>query len=357
MIRHLHPFRLLLPLVVLAVPLQAQRSQNEGPTDILVYVTFENSRPVGEQLRVDLTNASGIPMSQGFTDSSGRVLFQVGSQGGYIVKVSGLDIKDGSSESFEVFFCPSHCSRQVFVRVKAKAAPGESTATQNTTTKSTTTKSAASSGNPAVTSAAELRVPDTARKAFDQGMSAWQKKDYQQAAERFETAVADYPEYDTAYNNLGVMYAHLGQDDKAMAAFRRSVELNDKNADADRNLARMLMRQKDYAQAEQLLKKALTVQAPDAATLTMLAITEIQNGQVDEALKDAQKVHGLPHAGYALVHYISGEVLEEKHQYTQATVEYTTYLRESPSGPEAAEVKSALERLSNSTAKATPNTQ
>ena len=319
MIRHFRPLRFLLPLVFLVVHLQAQQRQNEGPTDIQVYVTFEDSRPAGEQLRVDLSNASGIPMTQAFTDSSGRALLQVGSQGGYIVKATGPGIKDGASESFEVFYCASHCTRQVFLRVKAA-----SDSTQSTTTKSTTTKSSASSGNPAVTSAAELRVPDTARKAFDQGMTAWQKKDYQQAAEKFEKAVADYPQYDTAYNNLGVMYAHLGQNDKAMAAFKRSVELNDKNADADRNLARMLMRQKDFAQAEQLLKKALTVQAPDAATLTMLAITEIQNGQVDEALKDAQKVHALPHDGYALVHYISGEALEEKHQYTQATVEYTT---------------------------------
>ena len=110
------------------------------------------------------------------------------------------------------------------------------------------------------------------------------------------------------------MYAHLGQNDKAMAAFKRSVELNDKNADADRNLARLLIRQKDYPQAEDLLKKALAVQAPDAATLTMLAIAEIQDGKPDDALKDAQKVHALPHDGYAVVHYIAGEALEEKHQ-------------------------------------------
>ena len=257
MIRYLRPFRFALPLVLLALPLHAQRSQSEGPTDIQVYVTYDNSRPAGEQLRVDLSNASGIPMTQAFTDSSGRALLQVGSQGGYIVKVSGLDIQDGASESFEVFYCPSHCTRQVFVRVKGKGDSAQSTATQ----------SSGKPGKPSVTSAAELRVPQTARKTFDQGMTAWQKKDYQQAAEKFEKAVAEYPQYDTAYNNLGVMYAHLDQNDKAMAAFKRSVELNDKNADADRNLARMLMRQKDYPQAEELLKKALVGSAAGCCNL------------------------------------------------------------------------------------------
>ncbi len=205
-----------------------------------------------------------------------------------------------------------------------------------------------------MTSAAELRAPQNARKAFDQGMTAWQKKDYQQAAEKFEKAVADYPEYDTAYNNLGVMYAHLGQNDKAMAAFKRSVELNDKNADADRNLARMLMRNKEYPQAEELLKKALTVQPPDAPTLTMLAIAEIQDGKPDDALRDAQQVHAFPHDGYAVVHYVAGEALEEKNQFAKASAEYALYLKESPNGAEAVQVKSAMARLSSSTASAAP---
>ncbi len=343
MIRLLRLFGLLLPLVLLGLPLQAQHGQTEGPTDIQVRVTFDDSRPAGEQLRVDLSNASGILMSQAFTDSSGRALLQVQSQGGYMVKVTGPGIEDGASESFEVFNCPSHCTRQVFLRVKAKAAPGESTATRST----------GKPDNPAVTSAAELRVPQNARKAFDQGMTAWQKRDYQQAAEKFEKAVAEYPEYDTAYNNLGVMYAHLGQNDKAIAAFRHSVELNDKNADADRNLARMLIRQKDYPQAEALLKKSLSVAPTEAATLTMLVMAEVEDGKLDEALKDAQKVHALPHDGYAVVHYIAGEVLEEKHQNAEATVEYNLYLKEAPNGPDAAQVKSALQRLS-ATASAAP---
>lgn len=342
MIPHLRSFHLLLALVFLVPPLQAQRSQNEGPTDIQVYVTYDDNRPAGEQLRVDLSNAGGIPMSQSFTNSSGRTLFQVQSQGGYIVKVTGLDIQDGASESFEVFYCPNHCVRQVFVRVKDKAEAAHSTPAP----------SSGKGANPPVTSAAELRVPQEARKAFDQGLAAWQKKDYQQAAEKFEKAVAEYPQYDTAYNNLGVMYAHLGQNDKSMAAFKRAVELNDKNADADRNLARLMIRQKDYPQAEELLKKSLAVEPTEASSLTMLAIAEVQDGKPDEALKDAQKVHTLPHEGYALVHYISGEVLEEKHQYPQATAEYNLYLKEAPNGPEAGQVKSAIERLSSPPASA-----
>ncbi len=343
--RYFRPIGLLIPLVLLSIPLQAQRKERpEGPTNLQIYVFFDDNRPAGEHLQVNLTNAGGIPVSQGFTDGSGRTVLQAPGAGGYMLKISGEHIQKDASESVEVTPCPMEqgCTRSVYVHVKAKAE---------------TTESTAKSGQAAVTSTADLLVPQSARKAFDQGMTAWQKKDYQQAAEKFEKAVLEYPKYDTAYNNLGVMYAHLNQTDKAMAAFKHSVELNDKNGDADRNLARMLMRQKDFPHAEEMLKKSLAVQPPDAATLTMLAVAEIQDGKVDDALRDAQKVHELPHDGYSVVHFVAGAALEEKHQYAQAAAEYTTYLRESPNGPDAEQVKSALQRLSNSTAAAAPNPQ
>jgi tetratricopeptide (TPR) repeat protein len=200
-------------------------------------------------------------------------------------------------------------------------------------------------GSRPVTSAAELAVPQDARKAFDKGLAAWQKKEYDKAAAEFEKAVALYPSYDTAYNNLGVMYAHLKQPEKALAAFEHSVQLNDKNADADRNLARMCMRQQNFARAEDLLKKSLSVQPLDASSLTMLSVAEIENGEVDASLRDARKVHELPHEGYALSHYVAGQDLERKQQVQDAIAEYMVYLRESPNGPEVVQVKSALDRL------------
>jgi tetratricopeptide (TPR) repeat protein len=360
MMRDLLRLGWLIPLVLAANLLQAQRQEpQQGPTNLQVYVVYDDSRPAGAHLQVNLVSSSGIPVAEGFTDSSGRTLLQAPGSGGYTVKVSGEAIQKGATESVDVVPCPMvQCTRTVFVRTKAVAGAADgSGGTSNAGKKNKGTESVGKAPNAAITSAAELRIPASARKAFDEGMTAWQKHDYKQAAEKFEKSVADYPQYDTAYNNLGVMYAHLGENDKSMSAFKRAVELNDKNADADRNLARLLIRQKHYPQAEELLKKALTVQAPDATTLTMLAISEVQDGKPDEALKDAQKVHALPHEGYAVVHYIAGEVLEEKHQTTEAVAEYNLYLKEAPSGNEAPLVKNALQRLSSPSASAAPTPQ
>ena len=63
------------------------------------------------------------------------------------------------------------------------------------------------------------------------------------------------------------------------------------------------------------------------------------------ALQNALKVHQLPHEGYAVAHYVAGRAYELKQQYQKATAEYETYLRESPDGPEARQVRNALARV------------
>jgi len=305
--------------------------------EIIVRVTFQNDRNAGDKIRVDLINETGVPVGEGFTDSEGRAVFHVATAGTYEVRASGTPIQGTTTERVHVEDMDK--SRTVYVRATPA---GEAPAT--------TTKTNA----PPVTSAAELKIPTDAKKAFHKGMEAWERNDYPKAAEQFEKAVAIYPEYDTAYNNLGVMYYQMGHTDKARAAFERSVALNDKNADGDRNLARMLIHDGNYARAEDLLKKSLIVEPLNPVTLTLMCVVEIRTGDNDGALATARKVHQLPHEGYALVHEIAGQAYEHEGQPQNARIEYETYLRESPNGPEAPQVRAALTRL---TAASRPNSQ
>jgi Tfp pilus assembly protein PilF len=299
--------------------------------EILVRVTLDNDRAAGNQIRVELRNDSEVPVGETFTDSEGRASFHVGTAGQYRVLVSGTPIQGTTSETLRIEEMDK--SRTVYVRVKPR-----------TDVVSATTK--ANGGQ--VTSAAELRVPSDAKKAFHKGMEAWEHNDFQKAAEQFEKAVRLYPEYDSAFNNLGVMYYQMGQVEKARAAFERSVSLNDHNADADRNLARILIHDGNYLRAEDLLKKSLSIEPLNPITLTLLCVAEIQTGDDDEALATARRVHQLPHEGCSVVHFVAGQALEHKGQPQNATAEYETYLRESPNGPEASQVRNALSRITAS---------
>jgi len=206
----------------------------------------------------------------------------------------------------------------------------------------------APAGKTTVTTANELRIPLDAKKLFKQGMEANYRHDYPKAVESFEKAVAAYPPYDAAYDNLGATYMQLGQADKARAAFERAVQLNDKNADAERNYARLLMSGREDARAIEWLNKALTVEPQDPASLSLIAVAQLRTGNVDAALQNALKVHQVPHQGYAVAHYVAGRAYETMQQYQKATAEYKTYLQESPDGPEAQQVRAALFRVTAS---------
>ena len=303
--------------------------------EIQVRVAYANERPAGQQIQIDLLNEQSIAIEQTFTDSEGRASFRVKAVTGgeFRVRASGQTIETGFSDPISI--SPGDRTAIAWVHVQQK--PGTGSETPVATGSSTK-----------VTSASELKVPADAKKAFMKGMECLYQHNYPKAIDSFEHAVALYPQYDAAYDNLGVTFMQLGQNEKARAAFERAVQLNAKNADADRNFARLLMTDEENARAIELLNQALAVEPQDPGSLTLLSVAELRTGDVDGALHNALKVQQVPHENYALAHYVAGRAYEEKHQYQDATAEYEIYLHESPDGPEAQQVRSALSRLTAS---------
>lgn len=338
----LTPVRLAQFLLVLAPTLgmaQGTNPNRQTSCEVSVRVTTQNDRAAGDQIRVELRNDSEVSVGETFTDSDGQASFHVVASGVYRVLASGTHVEGTASESVRIEDMDR--SKTIYVRVKPRSDATHTTATSKSNTSS-------------VTSAAELRVPSEAKKAFHKGMEAWERNDYPKAAEQFEKAVAIYPQYESALNNLGVMYIQMNQTEKARAAFERSVALNDRNADADRNLARILVHEGNYSRAEELLKKSLVVEPLNPLSLTLICVAEYQTGNDDGAVLTARKVHQLPHEGYSVVHYVAGQAFEHEGQFQGAYTEYQTYLRESPNGADAGKVRTALTKL---TASSRPNLQ
>ena len=306
---------------------------------IQVRVAYGDERPVGQRIRLELLNAQGVLVEQTFTDGEGQATFQITGGGTYRAQASGPDIEQTVSELVDIQ--PGDQMSMIWLHVQPK-------------TSATGVVTSKTGSNRTTTTANELRVPADAKKLFLKGMEALYRHDYRNAAEQFEKATVVYPQYDAAYDNLGATYMQLGETDKARAAFERAVQLNDKNADAERNYARVLLTDQNYARAIELLTKALAMAPQDPASLTLLAMAQLRTGDLDAALQNALKVHQLQHQGYAVAHYVAGRAYELKQQYSKATAEYETYLREDPNGPEARQVRSGLVRVTASAATAQP---
>ncbi|MDR3747329.1 MAG: tetratricopeptide repeat protein [Acidobacteriota bacterium] len=299
----------------------------QTPVEIHVYVKYANEHSAGPQLMVEVITNGGVPLAQGFTDSTGQAVITMLGAGTFRVRVSGIEIESKVSDPVEI----NDQDRMAVVSVQVEPKPRDQ---QN-----------AQSSGAGMASASQLNIPGSARKPFEKGMDAMKHKDFPKAADLSQKAIDAYPQFDAAYDNLGVALIQMGQTDKAGAAFQKAVEVNDKNADANRNYSRYLINIKQYAQAEEPLKRALMVAPQDPSSLTLLAIAEFQTKDYDGALQSALKVHQVSHEGYAMAHYIAARVYELKQQGLAATAEYQTYLKESPNGPQAEQARAALARL------------
>src|SRR5260370_34871833 len=69
---------------------------------IMVRVTFENERPAGDRIRVDLLPGSGIRVAEMFTNAEGRVPCVVPFPGDYRLEVSGSTLEGSSTVTFHV---------------------------------------------------------------------------------------------------------------------------------------------------------------------------------------------------------------------------------------------------------------
>lgn len=76
-----------------------------------------------------------------------------------------------------------------------------------------------------------------------------QKKDYDQAFEIIDKAIVDDPNNAQLYNIQGVLYENVDKRNEALAAYKKSVELDNKNANALYNYGRQLCEQA-YALAD-----------------------------------------------------------------------------------------------------------
>ena len=322
-----------LPLAILLVSLSAL-AQHAGPmtdnqVDIQVKVTYEDGRTPVPLVKLELLDNNGVAQNLLFTDKDGRADFiidlQISKTDNFTLRASGKGIEETVSDTVHVV----HREGTHMVHFQVKSA-------DNTVPQSKS----------AITSVAQSQVPKDARNAFRDGLKEWEKKNYQQAAANFEKATALYPQYDEAFNDLGMMYAHLDQPDKSRAAFETAVKLNDKNASADRNLAGLLLRDHNYQAAGDLARKSLAVDPNNAFAWTVAAISDFQTGNPDLAIRACKRAHESPHDGYALCHYVAGQAYERQHDSAAAKLEYETYLQETPNGPEAPQVKKSLARLS-----------
>ncbi len=283
-------------------------------------VTFEDDRPVPPNVRVELLSAYGSSVDSRVTDTSGTVRFSRLDPAKYKLRVSGTGIV--TTESREIDMTTSGPNVTEYVRVRREPSltldAGEI---------------------PTV----DTSIPPEARKEFDKASDKMEQKNWTEAKTHLDRAISIYPKYALAHNNLAMVYANLNQGEKAVESFRTAAELDEHIQQANLYLGHFYYDNKNYKQAEPYLLRATGSEPRNPQLLLALANTQMQNGEADQALASAQKVHSLPdHKKFAMAHLIAAQVLSDRGDNQHSRDELQLFLREAPDSPMAPRVKEAL---------------
>jgi tetratricopeptide (TPR) repeat protein len=183
-------------------------------------------------------------------------------------------------------------------------------------------------------SVADLGIPRNAQKEFDKANELIGRQDFSKAIRCLNRAIAIYPAYAGAYNNLGVIYARLGDRTREREVLQKAISINDHFAPAYVNLGRMNLGSGDFPGAASVLSKASSFDPTDAMTLVLLTFAEFKDRRPDQAIETSRKAHALK-GEHAFVHLIAARVFEEKRDAANAITELEVFLKEEPAGPRA----------------------
>ena len=295
-----------------------------GISTVRVRVTYkENHRPaVGMQ--VQLVSTMGGMAGIRTTDGNGSATFDGVGTGHYQVQVSGPGIESTSSATFETGGDSGgpYITEHVEVSLTSPA------------------------GGQALGIVVAAIVPEAAQKEFKLGSKEMDKKHWEEAKDHFQKAIAAFPKYSDAFNNLAQVEIQLNDGKGAVEAFRSATQIDPTLPRANLYLGQFYYENHQYKDAEPYLLHSATDQPQSAQILTILANTELQNGETDLALTNARKVPSLANAKqFAISHLIVAQALTGKGPNDEIAKEYEAYLKEAPDSPLAPRVKDELAKL------------
>lgn len=302
-----------------------QRGSIASETELRIKITYENDHPVGTPLRVQLLNSSENTIADSFSDGTGQAVFHSLRGGNYKVRISGIGVVETVSDTFIVD--PRDRFQVQYIHVKAAVS----------------SDAKGDAGKPI--SAAELNVPDKARKEFDKGTEAMAKSRWEEAQKHFAKATEIYPRYAGAFNNLGIVAINEKNPPAARGYFQQAIKLDDHLATAYLNISKLDYNEHHLKEAEISLVRALALDPMNVEAMVLMAASQLATGGFDEAITYAHRIHGLPHEKFAISHIIAARAFEESKRVAEAIGEYQLYLHEAPQGSLAPGVRDAMARL------------
>lgn len=306
------------------------------PGNISGTVVYREGNKAAAHVKVEVRTNSGQLIDTYFTESDGRFNTPTIPNGQYVITVEAEGYKPFRREE-ELLGYPGN---RMYIMLDAL--PGQ--------------KPLPAVAAPSV-SARELGLPQDAQDALHQGTTAlFQKHDAAASLPFFQKVIVMAPDFYEAAYYQGVALMELGRKKEAEDAFRNAASLSDdKFADADFALGSLLTDQKQYPEAEKLVRAGLVMQ-PDAWNGQLeLARVLAATGRFAEAEQSALAVKKTK-PDFARTYLLLANIHQQLHRNEAVLDDLNTYLKLFPNGAYVAQAKAMKEQTEKALGRTpTPN--
>jgi tetratricopeptide (TPR) repeat protein len=317
-------------------------------------VISDDGSPLGQAVSVS-TICYGIERTEAYTDSKGGFSFQFGERNNGVFqdasipdvpvpsRVSGLGRP--TSRPWDLMNCELQARAPGFVSEAIRFSADDSNVGAIIVHRMGKVE-----GN--VVSVASLAAPKDARKAFDKGEDSLGKKKLEEARKSFERAVEIYPEYASAWQQLGEMQLASKQKEKARGSFEAAIKADPVFIAPYLALALVQADAKEWSDLLQTTNRTLQLDPlayPQAHYLNAVANFNLRN--VEAAEKSAREAEKLDeHGRFPGIRRLLAQILVNRREYEQAADQMRSFLEFAPNSPMAGEVRAQLADIERSSA-------
>ncbi|HYW71070.1 MAG TPA: tetratricopeptide repeat protein [Pyrinomonadaceae bacterium] len=319
---------LLICVAVSSALAQGTRStQNSGGDGaIRGVVVLANGSPVTEPVKITLKVLRGDQATT-YTDRDGRFELLHVAAGEYTIEVEA----DRSRDRFEI------TSEKIIVRIN----------TPNFITLTLREKGKTQEKHERTVSVAMLdqKVPPAAKHEFDNATQLAREGKSDEAIAALQRAVALYPDYLMALNDLGAQLLDAGRLDEALVALKRATQIDPNSFNPLFNLGVVYFQKKMFADALATLDRALTAEPSSPAAHLYAGMTAAAANDTARAEHEFKAAHDLGGSSFAVaLVYLARLDIKQGHKQ-EAIDALQLFLREDPAGSNSGVARKMLADL------------
>jgi tetratricopeptide (TPR) repeat protein len=189
------------------------------------------------------------------------------------------------------------------------------------------------------------KVPSKARSEFERASALNQAGKADEAIDHLRKAIALYPRYLVAHNDLGALLLDLGRLDQAEVELRTAVAIDSAAFNPILNLGIVLTKKGQWQPALEILQKGISLQPRSAAARLYLGLALQGTSDFEQAQKEFTAAYEIGGSEFAIALFHLGQIYMQRGDRDLAREFFQRYLKEAPNASNLDQVRRLLAKL------------